>query len=262
MTHPLLIKAKIMHKRNFPKKNFFCYNSTYINLPIFTQSNFNMEATKNKIFSINKFNIFSFYEKDHAQRTPNSNITQWALEIFEKIGINKNNISKITITTHPRCLGFVFNPVSFYFCYNLENQIIAIIAEVNNTFKQTHSYVIHEPNLTEISPNKTYQTHKEFFVSPFFEIHGQYSFRFIITKQKTQIFINYTKNNTTLLETSLIGTHHNLSEFNLIPTLFTTFKTVILINYQAIKLIIKKIKFKFPPKQPQNKLTFTHHDQH
>ena len=255
VTNNYLLKAKITHKRVFPKTNSFCYNSTYITLPLFHK-----ETILNKIFSINKFNLFSFHEQDHGTRQPNSNTSLWALEILKKTGLNPNNIHEIMLLTHPRCLGFVFNPVSFYFCLNKANQLISIIAEVNNTFGQTHSYVIFEKDFTPISNNKIYKTTKEFFVSPFFNIEGNYEFSFNYSNTHITIFINYYKENKLILTTSLIGKRHHLCTKSLTTSIFTTFKTVFLINFQAVKLLIKKLKFKTPPKKFSNNITLNTHD--
>ena len=250
-----LLKAKVMHKRVFPKENFFSYNSTYIILPLF-----NKEAVLNKIFSINKLNLFSFYDKDHGTRKQNSNTLIWALEILKKTGLNQNDIQEITLLTHPRCLGFVFNPVSFYFCLNKTNNVISIIAEVNNTFGQTHSYVIFEEDFRPISNNKFYRATKEFFVSPFLSIEGDYEFLFNYSNTNISIIINYYKEGKLMLTTSLVGKRQNLCAKNLTTSIFTTFKTVLLINFQAAKLLMKRLAFKTPPKQLSNKITFNEHD--
>lgn len=250
-----LLKAKVMHKRVFPKENFFYYNSTYIILPLF-----NKEVVLNKIFSINKFNLFSFYDKDHGTRKQNSNTLIWALEILKKTGLNQNDVQEIMLLTHPRCLGFVFNPVSFYFCLNKTNNVISIIAEVNNTFGQTHSYVIFEEDFRPIFNNKFYRATKEFFVSPFLSNEGGYEFLFNYSNTSITIIINYYKEGKLMLKTSLVGKRQNLCVKSLVTSVFTTFKTVLLINFQAVKLLMKRLAFKMPPKELSNKITFNKHD--
>ncbi len=244
-----------MHARILPVKNVFSYGSTYIAFPLFK-----VNLIKKFILSVNSFNLFSFYDKDHGERTKNSSTKEWALSLIKEAGFVKEEISEIILLTHLRCMGFVFNPVSFYFCFNKSNEIITIIAEVNNTFSQTHSYVIYEEDKSPIIQNKIYKAEKEFFVSPFLTREGNYEFRFNYGEEKIKIFINYFKENKLVLFTSLIGSRSDLNSYSLIFSIGTTFKTVALIVYQALKLITKKIKFRRPPSKLKNQTTFNKHD--
>lgn len=252
MVNNYLFQAKVMHKRHFPCVNFFCYNSSYLIFPLF-----NKEAIKNTILSINKWNVFSFYDKDHGTRKKDSNTRQWAMEKLLEIGIKEGEISEIVLLTHPRCFSFVFNPVSFYFCLNGNSEVITIIVEVNNTFSQTHSYIIHEKDFKPIQKNKVYKTTKEFFVSPFMKREGEYHFRFSYGEEKIAIFIDYFKDGKLMLETSLIGKRTALTVKSLIGKLFTTFKTMLLILYQGFKLaFIKSLKFRRPTELLPNNITY------
>lgn len=234
------IQAKVFHKRILPH-NLFCYKAGYILLPLI--GNFQ----KPKFFSVNKFNAFAFYDKDHAQRDGSSTL-EWIYEKLKEVKIEEKAISQVMLMTHPRCFGFVFNPVSFYFCLNESGQPIAVIAEVNNTFSQTHSYVICEESHTSIIANKIYTTQKEFFVSPFFQTDGNYEFRFMYLPHKIAVFINYFRNDKLAFETSVVGNIVEFTPRNALPYVLTTFKTVLLIGVQAFILkFIKKLKFRKPP---------------
>ena len=90
------------------------------------------------IFSLNKFNIFSFYIKDHGERD-GSSIKQWVLKTVKKFDIS-NNITKIKLLCYPRIFGYVFNPLSIFYCYEKDN-LKAIFYEVKNTFNEQHTYV-------------------------------------------------------------------------------------------------------------------------
>ncbi len=77
-----LYKAKIFHKRFLPRVNKFTYSGFYIR--------FSLEKLKDLeslLFSVNKFNLFSFYEKDHGYRDGTS-LEKWANDILGKAGIN------------------------------------------------------------------------------------------------------------------------------------------------------------------------------
>jgi DUF1365 family protein len=241
-------QAKVFHKRLIPK-NVFCYKAGYITLPLIK------DCTKPRFFSINKTNIFSFYDKDHGERNGKSTL-DWVYKKLNEVGVKASEVREVILLTHPRCFGFVFNPVSFYFCLDAKLQPIVIIAEVNNTFSQTHSYIIHEKDLSHIVQNKIYTTKKEFFVSPFFKVEGHYEFNFSYSEEKIAIFINYFKDGSLAFETSLVGKIVEFTSCNALPYVLTTFKTVILISFQAIILkFIKKLQFRKPPIQTHNKTT-------
>ena len=137
MVKNFILNSKVFHKRYSPKINKFNYSTYYIILDMLKPLN----QHKTKIFSFNKMNLFSFYDKDHGYRN-NSHSVEWAKNI-----LNKNSLlfDSIKLITMPRILGYLFNPVSFWVCYKNE-KIISIIVEVNNTFKETHSYLCHKNN--------------------------------------------------------------------------------------------------------------------
>lgn len=247
-------QAKVFHKRIDPH-NTFCYKAGYILFPLVGK------VSKPKFFSIDRFNLFTFYNKDHGYKNGKPTLN-WVYEKLQEKGIEKGEVSQIMLLTHPRCFSFVFNPVSFYFCLNQNHKPVAIIAEVNNTFSQTHSYIICEDNFAPINSNKIYKTSKEFFVSPFFQTEGHYEFRFSYLENKPAesriaVFINYFKEGELAFETSLSGKVVHFTVRNSMPYLFTTFKTVILIGFQAFVLkFIKKLRFRRPTKTDQDQTKY------
>ena len=112
-----LFEAKIFHKRFLPKVNKFNYSGFYIKFSIE-----NLDDLESKLFSINKFNLFSFYEKDHGYRD-GSSLFLWVRDILSKAGI-KNFSGRVFLQTFPRVLGYVFNPVCFWYCYSENNLVI------------------------------------------------------------------------------------------------------------------------------------------
>lgn len=252
-------KAKVFHARNFPKKNSFFYNIYYLLLDVnklSLQSNF-----KSRFLSFNKFNIFSFYTKDHCKSDINKNLKDTIQKTLKKEGIQSN---KIMLLTHPRVLGYVFNPVSFWFCLNKNNELIAVLAEVNNTFKETHSYLIFNLNNAPINATQNHIAKKEFHVSPFFKREGEYRFKFDYNSQKITIFIDYLVNKKIILKTSLIADCHPMTDHNLIKAFFLipflTLKVIILIHYQALKIFFKGIKYIKKPELLPNKITKNSHE--
>jgi len=226
-----LFESKIFHKRFLPKVNKFNYSGFYIKFSIE-----NLYDLESKLFSINNFNLFSFYEKDHGYRD-GSSLFLWARDVLSKAGI-KNFSGRVFLQTFPRVLGYVFNPVCFWYCYS-ENLLVAIICEVNNTFGETHNYVIKKESDAKLSCLP-----KEFHVSPFYDIKGKYEFDFT---NKNLVKINYFIDEQLQLSTGIEGEEIPWNDMSLLKIFlrnpFYTIFVVISIHFQAIKLFFKRVKY-------------------
>ena len=239
-----LFRANIFHKRFLPQVNKFTYSGFYIKFSLE-----NLQELESLLFSVNKFNLFSFYEKDHGYRD-GSSLEVWANDTLRKAGIN-NFSGSVVLQTFPRIVGYVFNPVCFWYCYD-EDKLVAIICEVNNTFGESHNYVIKqgaEENICTLP--------KEFHVSPFYDIKGEYKFDF--TKNNA-VKINYYFDKTLQLCTSIKGIETPWNDINLLKTFiqhpFYTALIITLIHYQAIKLFFKKNKYFSKPIKLSQDLTY------
>lgn len=247
--NPYLIQGEIMHQRFSPKKNYFKYKSTYISFPISQ-----IRKLKKALFSLNRFNLFSLDEAHQNHQTHQEFIN----EILTKFSLS-TKISEIILIKHPKILGYVFNPVSFWLCLNKNNQPIAVLSEVNNTCGQKHNYLCFNSDLSPIKSNQWLEAQKEFYVSPFLKIEGKYQFRFEYDKNKANFFINYLVDNKLKLSTYLKCSFKELNNKNLLISFckipFATIKTIILIHYQAAKLYFKSIKFYPYPKSHKTATT-------
>ena len=236
LKHIYIYKGFVSHYRFYPKIHNFKYRifSLFINLE-------ELEKIENqtKLFSINKFNLFSFFYKDHAD-TPFENPLFWAKNIFASKGLYSIN-DRIFILCYPRILGYVFNPLTTYFCIDINNNIKAIIYEVHNTFGDRHNYVTKYNNVNE-------KVDKVFHVSPFFKIEGEYEFNTKLNNKSLKIEIKYNKKDKTkLLNAIFYGEQSNFNDKNLLLCFFIyplmTIKVIYSIHFQALLLWIKGIKF-------------------
>ena len=188
MTHNLC-PAKVFHARHFPKKNSFLYRVFYLLLDL------DELEKKSRFLSFEKFNLFSFYSKDHCKHDLEGftgNPKNWIQSILAKENIEAK---KVMLLCHPRILGYVFNPVSFWFCLDEKEKLIAVLAEVQNTFGEAHSYLVYNLDGSPIDRSQEHFAKKEFHVSPFFERKGNYHFKYnaiyeIIVKSSEIYIIN------------------------------------------------------------------------
>ncbi len=244
-----ILNARVFHKRLSPVENKFEYSSLYLllkNPKIPKSQNPSGRNIGGKLLSFNKFNLYSFYDSDHATRDGYDSFA-WANDKLKENNVEE--VEDIKVLTHPRFLGYVFNPISFWLCFDKNQKLIAVICEVNNTLNKkkyvhTHSYLIHEAK--GINPQKIYKADKKLYVSPFYKNEGHYEFRFSYAENKIAIFIDYFVDGRKTLITSVSGTREDLNSKSLLKYAFkkpfVTFKTSTLIIYQAFKLKFKGLK--------------------
>ena len=229
--------GKVIHKRFKPKEHYFKYNVFSLLIDLNELEEINKYI---KFFSYNKFNIISFYDKDHGDRD-GSSIKLWVKKNLRNIGITKEDIS-IKLLCYPRIFGYVFNPLSTYFIYNKHSELISIFYEVKNTFGEQHTYIF------KAQDEKTVQNKckKKFYVSPFIEMDCEYHFKTLNPREQLSVVINQNDKDGKLLFASQDGISKDFNNKNLILSYLThplmTFKIIGAIHYEAFKLWAKRIK--------------------
>jgi len=185
------------------------------------------------IFSLNKFNIFSFYNVDHGARD-GSLLKDWVMKNIKKFNIS-NNITKIKLLCYPRIFGYVFNPLSIFYCYE-NNNLRAIFYEVKNTFNEQHTYIFKIKNNEKIEQ----KCKKKFYVSPFMDMETYYNFKLLNPKEKLSIFIKQTDGEETVLTATQTGDKKEFSFKQLLINFFKyplmTIKIISSIHYEAFFL--------------------------
>ena len=230
--------GSVIHKRFKPKKHFFKYNVFSLFLDL---DEINVLDEKIPFFSRNKFNILSFFDKDHGYRD-GSSIKDWLIEILQKKNISTRSI-KIKILCYPRIFGYVFNPLSIFFIYDIDSNPIAILYEVKNTFGEQHTYVfkIDIKNKQILNNCK-----KKFYVSPFMDLESKYFFKVLIPNERLSVIIDQRDKEGKLLFASQDGERVKLSSKNLLKSYLKhplmTLKIISAIHYEALKLWMKGIK--------------------
>ena len=251
---PKILKAQVMHHRFAPKKNAFRYGVFYVRIPL------NLLPQKIPGLNFEKFGLLSFHQKDHGHRDGRP-ITDWAREILASQQLD-NVVSDIALVCMPRVLGMSFNPVSFWFCHDSEHRLRAVIAEVNNTFGETHTYLCTNKGKRPITKDDWIEADKLFHVSPFMEREGYYKFRFAETEKTLAVEINHhAADGSKLLDTSVVGTFEPLTKRTALWAFLShpllAAKVVGLIHYQAARLFFKGVRYVPKPKQIQERLSHT-----
>ena len=246
-----LYVGSVIHKRFKPKEHFFKYKvfSLYLNLD-------EIDEVQKKIpfFSYNKFNLISFYDKDHGERD-GSHLKLWVQKKLNEAGI-ANEIKSVNLLCYPRIFGYVFNPLSIFFVFDKYSSLIAIMYEVKNTFGEQHTYIFKADD----SKNITNDCEKKFHVSPFIEMNCRYNFRILKPGKKLSVIIDQTDEEGKLLYASQDGIGEPLNNRNMLISYVThplmSFKVIVAIHYEAFKLWIKGIKLVRKKIKIKNNISF------
>lgn len=248
---PKLLCGHVMHGRLFPRKNHFRYGIYYLALPL--------SKLNDLPVAHNSFGAMSFYDRDHGYGSTES-LQDWAQNILDSYCIKAGG--EIVLVCMPRILGYVFNPVSFWLCHDKDGALKAVLCEVHNTFGEKHTYLCAHDDGRAIHSSETFKGRKIFHVSPFLKREGSYEFRFDSQEDHFSVWIDYfDEEGRKQLVTSLAGKYENLTKATA-RTVFwkyplVTLKTIVLIHYQAVKLITKGIRYVPKPIQKQERTSAT-----
>ncbi len=205
------------------------------------------------IFSLNKFNIFSFYCKDHGDRD-GSSLKNWVFKSLKNYKI-KQNINKIKLLCYPRVLGYVFNPLSIFYCYH-NKQLKIIFYEVKNTFNEQHTYIL------KVNNKKNIEQHckKRFYVSPFMDMNTKYDFKLLNPNKRLFVSIKQSDKKGKVLTAVQTGKRKEFSTQQLIINFFRyplmTVKIIIAIHFEALLLWKKGAVYRSRIKKIKNSLSY------
>ena len=239
----------VVHKRMRPKQHKLRYRVFSLLLDIDDLESLNENY---KLLSYNRRTVYSIRDEDHGY---GENISNWVQQELTAAGLSDSS-KKVWMLCYPRILGYVFNPLTVFFCYRDNGSLGAILYEVHNTFNERHCYVLpvkeNKPELIEQN------CQKNFYVSPF--VPADCSYRFLVRepKEKVSVIIEDKDSEGLLLVASFSGVKGQLNDRALLKTIFSyplmSLKVIIGIHYEAIKLRFKGAPF-FPhePYKKQNK---------
>ncbi|MDO6479468.1 DUF1365 domain-containing protein [Shimia thalassica] len=209
------------------------------------------------LFSRNRFNLASVHDRNHGGTRGDGRGLAWAIEVFTKAGLAIDGDKQVLLLTQPTVLGHVFNPVSFWIA--MQNQdVLAVIAEVNNTFGDRHSYLCHLPEFDPLTPEDQIEVQKVFHVSPFQKVAGTYSFRFDIRPSKIAIHIKHGNGSEGVIAT-LSGKRSRLGNLGLLWSGIRrpawAIRILALIHWQALILKLKGAPFTPRPTPPKQEVS-------
>lgn len=250
MTLPQHVPAVTFHGRRGSVTNAFTYGIDYVLI--------DPEAPPAgpALFSRNRFNLFAVHDRDHGGPRGDGAGAPWARRVLAEHGLPSDGL-RLDLLTQPRCLGYGFNPVSFWLAWH-GSDLVAVIAEVGNTFGDRHSYLCARPGFAPIGREDRLQAEKVFHVSPFQAIAGGYTFTFDIDPTRIDIRILH-HNGEERLAATLKGPRLPLTTRGLAAAALRRplgpLRALALIHWQALRLALKGAPFRSRPAPPAKEIT-------
>ena len=240
---PLLGRGLVRHRRLRPTEHAFAYPTYFLLLPMRA-----LRGTPVAALRRNRFGLLSFHDHDHGDGRGDA--LAWLDELLASEGVDDAG-GEIWLHTYPRVLGYVFKPVSFWYCHRADGSLAAVLAEVNNTFGERHVYLLAGPDLAF---GHELQARKVFHVSPFCDVNGRYRFRFMRTDDRIVARIDHDDAGGALLQTSVSGALQPLTATSVRRTFWRmplmTLAVIGRIHWQALQLWRKKVPFFSKPEPP------------
>jgi uncharacterized protein len=259
-TEPVLrlARAHVMHKRFRPFVHPFVYRLFCLQARMDRPQD--LARHNSWLFGVNRSRPVSLMNADHGFRD-GGDLMDWLKATTEHAGVAMPG-GAVWLQCFPRLLGYVFNPVSFWYLYDKAEILRVIVAEVNNTFGQHHHYVLTNPEGGSINSDASMTCEKVFHVSPFCPVAGRYQFEYVVNQKLTRMTIDYYDDETRpepLIHTAIATEAQPFSTSALFAAMLRmplmTFGVMVRIHWQALKLWRRGAKFHRLPDLPTEEVT-------
>lgn len=232
-----LYTGRVMHARLRPRAHRFSYRvmNLLIDLDRLTEA-----GRLSWLFGVNRAGLVSFQERDHGEGE--GPLRAFADRLLRQHGIARPE--RVLLSCYPRMLGYVFNPLSVYYCYD-GGRLSALIYEVRNTFGGVRHYVGPVRPEENVPAGIRQTQRKDFYVSPFIGMDARYHFRLEPPGETLKLRILETDGQGPLLAAAFVGRRRPLSSPVLLGALISlplmTLKVIGAIHFEALRLWLKGV---------------------
>lgn len=234
-----LLEGKVRHRRTRPAVYSLEHDVYYFALDL---SELDAVDRSTRLVSRNRRGVLQFRDDDHWP-VPATDLRATVLEHLRAEGEDPTDW-RITLVTNLRVFGYVFNPASFYLCRDAAGDLRVVVVEVHNTHLERHLYTL-RPRAP--GPRFVASMEKDFYVSPFIDMEGQYTVHVQDDPTQLRIAINERQGDAPVIATSLVLDRRRLTDRSVLRMLLrhplVTHKTIALIHWHALHLWRKGIRF-------------------
>jgi DUF1365 family protein len=228
-----LYNGTLIHARRGAVENVFRYGVSYFLLDLDELPELDRRL---KVFSVNRPNLVSLHDRDHFDGAP------LKAAVLDFVG--DPSVERVEMLAQLRVLGYVFNPVTFYWCYRADGELACMVAELNNTFGERLPELLHGGSLR-------YEHDKHLHVSPFFGLDQRYRYAFSEPGDELYARVEVHENGHRALQAVLHGRRQELTNATLARALvrypLMPAKVIGLIHWQALRLWLKGATFHHKP---------------
>jgi hypothetical protein len=242
--------GEVRHRRLRPREHAFRYRAWFVRAPLAALE----QGGGNWLFGINRRAFLSLHAADHGD---GGSPRAWITRLLDSAGLCADG--EIWLHAFARVCGYAFKPVSFWFCHRADGALIAVVAEVHNTFGERHVYLLADERAHPLKSGAELHALKAFHVSPFCAVQGGYRFRFINRPDRAVARIDYDDGDGPLLLTSLSGVLEEAGRAQRLRALlgFPLFSAGVIarIHWHALRLWLARVPFHRKPAAPDTILT-------
>ncbi|MGJ8639502.1 MAG: DUF1365 domain-containing protein [Opitutaceae bacterium] len=251
-----IFRGVVTHERLSPTPNAFTYPATFFGFDLTELDQISKQAS---LFGYNDLRPLSLNDADYLHSN-GAKITEQVETLLPC-----SSATHTLLITSPRYFGYAFNPVNFHLRMN-GNELLGVVAEVNNTFGDRHVYPL--PQLEKVTTNSWRATcAKDFHVSPFNNMSGDYHFSFRIEETEIFLGVDLYRDGECVLKTWIQGTakpltNRSIWSYALFHPFDTALNSIPRITWQAAQLYYKKKLAVFKRPSPESTATVIDRDGH
>jgi len=240
-----LYAGRVTHRRLRPRHHRLGYKIFQVLLDLDELPDLDRRL---RLFSRGRFNLFGFYDRDHGDGA--GDLRVYVRRVLDEAGIAFDD-GPVRLLCMPRMLGYVFNPISLFFCHARSGDLVAILYEVNNTFGQRHSYLFPVHGADSVV---RHECAKAFYVSPFMTMDMDYAFEAEPPGARVSTVIRGSDDDGLLITAAFAGERSELSDAVLLRAFVAhpllTLMVVAGIHWEAIKILLKGVRMTRRPPAP------------
>lgn len=254
MSRPVegLYFGDVVHSRVRPVRHKLRYRVFSV---LFDCSTLDALGRRLRLFSRNRFNLFSLYDRDHGDGS--SPLNDYLETIASRAGYD-GTVERFLMLCYPRILGYAFNPLTVYYGVDTADRVRLMIYEVNNTFGERQTYVL--PVAQEGDGPIAQSCAKRLYVSPFNGPKGTYNFRLTPPLEELTVGVALRDDDGPVLRAHFHGEREALTDGALLRVLgktgWMTVKVTVGIHYDALKLWLKGLRLKPRPAAPERAIDY------
>jgi DUF1365 family protein len=237
-----LYVGTVMHARRSPRDNVFRYP---VYMALLDLAELPSLDRRLRLFGWNRRAVTSFHDADHID----------VHTILAEHGIELRDGGSIQVLTNLRVLGYVFNPVSFWWCRHGDGSLACIVAEVNNTFGERFPYLLLPAVGSEARGRAVFETDKRLHVSPFMPMDQAYTWWFSDAGERLSVRMDVHETGSRDFHATLTARRVPLTARSLRSVLIRyplmPARVLGLIHWQAVRLWLKRTRsYRKPPYVP------------